>query len=53
MPDGFRVPSAGFNAVYQLVHIYRHLFTEGIVLNMRCEIVAVVTVRGYGLWMMG
>lgn len=26
----FPVPSVSFNAVYQLVHIYRHLFDEGI-----------------------
>ena len=26
----FPVPSLSFNAVYQLVHIYRHLFDEGI-----------------------
>lgn len=28
--NGFNIPSVGFNAVYQLVHIYRHLFNEGI-----------------------
>lgn len=27
---GFKVGSVGFNAVYQLIHIYKHLFTEGI-----------------------
>lgn len=26
----FPLPNPSFNAVYQLVHIYRHLFTEGI-----------------------
>ncbi len=26
----FPIPSVSFNAVYQLVHIYRHLFSEGI-----------------------
>ncbi len=26
----FHVPTVSFNAVYQLVHIYRHLFDEGI-----------------------
>ena len=26
----FPIPSVSFNAVYQLVHIYRHLFDEGI-----------------------
>lgn len=26
----FNVPSVSFNAVYQLMHIYRHLFIEGI-----------------------
>lgn len=26
----FSVPSVSFNAVYQLIHIYRHLFIEGI-----------------------
>lgn len=30
MPDGFAVPPPTFNAVYQLAHIYRHLFDEGI-----------------------
>ena len=28
--EGFNIPTVGFNAVYQLVHIYRHLFNEGI-----------------------
>ncbi len=28
--DGFCVPSAKTNVVYQLMHIYRHLFSEGI-----------------------
>lgn len=28
--DGIGIPSVGFNVVYQLVHIYRHLFNEGI-----------------------
>ena len=28
--QGFPIPSAGFNVVYQLVHINRHLFNEGI-----------------------
>ena len=28
--DGFNIPSVAFNVVYQLVHIYRHLFNEGI-----------------------
>lgn len=27
---GFKVGSVGFNAVYQLIHVYKHLFTEGI-----------------------
>lgn len=27
---GFNVGSVGFNAVYQLIHVYKHLFTEGI-----------------------
>ncbi len=27
---GFATPSVAFNAVYQLTHIYRHLFQEGI-----------------------
>lgn len=26
----FPIPTASFNAVYQLVHIYRHLFDEGV-----------------------
>lgn len=29
-PGGGSVASAEFNAVYQLVHIYRHLFSEGV-----------------------
>lgn len=28
--SGFPVPPLGFDAVYQLVHVYRHLFNEGI-----------------------
>ena len=28
--NGFNIPSASFNVIYQLVHIYRHLFNEGI-----------------------
>lgn len=28
--DGFCIPSPAFNAVYLLLHIYRHLFSEGI-----------------------
>lgn len=28
--NGFNTPSVSFNAVYQIVHIYRHLFNEGI-----------------------
>lgn len=28
--DSFNIPTVGFNAVYQIVHIYRHLFNEGI-----------------------
>lgn len=28
--QGFPVPSASFNAIYQLTHIYKHLFEEGI-----------------------
>lgn len=27
---GFNIPSASFNVIYQLIHIYRHLFNEGI-----------------------
>lgn len=29
-PLGFKVGGVGFNAVYQMVHIYKHLFSEGI-----------------------
>lgn len=28
--DGFYIPSLRMNVIYQLVHIYRHLFNEGI-----------------------
>ena len=28
--SGFPVPSVSFNVIYQLIHIYRHLFSEGI-----------------------
>lgn len=28
--EGYWIPSIDFNVVYQLVHIYKHLFTEGI-----------------------
>lgn len=27
---GFKMGSAGFNTVYQIVHVYKHLFNEGI-----------------------
>lgn len=27
---GFPIPSNGFNAVYQLLHIYKHLFEQGV-----------------------
>lgn len=28
--EGFNVPSVQFNAVYQMVHLYSHFFTEGV-----------------------
>lgn len=28
--ESFYIPSLGFNVIYQLIHIYRHLFNEGI-----------------------
>lgn len=41
LPDGrktfFFVPSVEFDAVYQLVHIYRHLFYEGIGLRQMMD----------------
>lgn len=41
LPDGrktfFFVPSIEFDAVYQLVHIYRHLFAEGIGLRQMMD----------------
>lgn len=27
---GFKVGSVGFNAVYQMIHVYKHLFNEGV-----------------------
>ena len=29
-PEGFPIPTNSFNAIYQLLHIYKHLFEEGI-----------------------
>jgi hypothetical protein len=29
-PEGFPIPTNSFNAVYQLLHVYKHLFEQGI-----------------------
>lgn len=42
-PQGFYVPSVEFNIVYQLIHIYRHLFMEGIGLRQLLDYYMVLT----------
>lgn len=46
LPDGrktfFFVPSIEFDAVYQLVHVYRHLFAEGIGLRQMLDYCMVI-----------
>lgn len=44
---GLIIPDRSFNAVYQLIHIYRHLFTEGIGLRQLLDYYMVLNgIRG-------
>ena len=48
-PDGehpFRSPSPGFDAVYQMIHIYRHFFDEGVGLRHLCDYCLVLKACG-------
>lgn len=43
--EGYCVPTAEFNAVYMLLHIFRHLFTEGIGLRQIVDYYYLLTSR--------
>lgn len=68
LPDGYgevHVPTASFNVIYILSHLYRHIFTEGIglrqlldyyfvlsMLNVNCEMLTSMqkNLKHLGLW---
>jgi len=45
--DGYYVPSANFNAVYLLAHLYHHLLFEGVGLRQMCDYAMFLQHCGY------
>lgn len=41
--DGYRIPSVEFNVVFQLLHLYKHIFEEGIGLRQLLDYYFVIT----------
>ena len=41
--DGYRIPSAEFNVVFQLLHLYKHIFEEGIGMRQLMDYYFVLT----------
>ena len=46
MYDGYKIPSVEFNVVFQLLHLYKHIFEEGIGLRQLLDYYFVVTKYG-------
>lgn len=44
--DGFIIPNADFNIVFQLLHLYKHIFEEGIGLRQLLDYYTVMTFAG-------
>ena len=44
--DGYKIPSVEFNVVFQLLHLYKHIFEEGIGLRQLLDYYFVITKYG-------